>query len=265
MNGSPWPPTTSLADRLWETYSLRRSLRVRNRIIEHYLHLPQIHAGIIRDRFPPEVQLDDLIAAGNVGLIWAVEHFEPSRGYKFETFSSRRIRGAMLDALRSFDWVPRLARSRQARYERVLAELQAELDGRRPTDQDLTRRLGVDAAEFERIRRDAGVVTQVSLSSPMRSRAPDGGGASTLGEMLDVPAVSDMGTSDVIDVLLEGLSRQEQLIMRLYACGHTRPEIGKAIGISRSRVNQLFNNIVARLQAKFGHRPDIFLGDAQEN
>src|ERR1700752_4312077 len=106
--------TTSEVDigTVWGSYKQEPTQELRNLIIEHYMHIVRFNAERIHTKLPTEVELDDLISAGMFGLIDAIEAFDQERGVKFETYCSPRVRGAILDELRSMDWVPRLVRNR---------------------------------------------------------------------------------------------------------------------------------------------------------
>ncbi len=114
--------------------------QLRNRLVERYLPLVKYHAERVRSRLPEGVELDDLISAGIFGLMDAIDAFDLSRGVKFETYCVPRIRGAMLDELRSMDWVPRLVRSKASKLGEATKTLEAKL-GRHPTEQELAAHL----------------------------------------------------------------------------------------------------------------------------
>ena len=148
---------------LWREYKSAGDESTRNRLMESYLPIVRYNAERISTKLPDEVDVDDLISAGIFGLMDAIDAFDLKRGVKFETYCAPRIRGAILDELRSMDWVPRLVRSRAHKLERVNRALQAEL-GRQPTEDELAKRMGVCKREYEKIRRDSNAVAQVSLS-----------------------------------------------------------------------------------------------------
>ena len=146
---------------LWREFKESADRSLRNRLMENYLPIVRYNAERISAKLPEEVDSDDLVSAGVFGLIDAIEAFDLERGVKFETYCSPRIRGAMLDELRSMDWVPRLVRSRAHKLERVAVALQSTL-GRVPTEAEIAERLKLPPSEFEKLARDANAVTQVS-------------------------------------------------------------------------------------------------------
>src|ERR1043166_1561679 len=148
---------------VWKAYKKNPDKPLRNRIIEHYMHIVRFNAERIHTKLPTEVELDDLISAGMFGLIDAIEAFDMSRGVKFETYCSPRVRGAILDELRSMDWVPRLVRNRSQRIQSATKMLQNEL-GRIPSDREVAERIGVSDTEFTLMGRDSNAVSMTSLS-----------------------------------------------------------------------------------------------------
>src|SRR5580698_8909801 len=132
---------------LWRDYRGQPTTPLRNRLVERYLPLVKYNAERIWQRLPEGVDLDDLISAGVFGLMDAIDAFDLTRGVKFETYCVPRIRGAMLDELRTMDWVPRLVRSKATKMEEARKQLEA-LHGRPPTDNELAEQLGIPMVEY---------------------------------------------------------------------------------------------------------------------
>src|SRR5512147_1473202 len=139
---------------LWTEYKRTRERALRNRLMENYLPLVRYTAERIAAKLPSEVDTEDLVSAGLFGLLDAIEAFDLDRGVKFETYCSPRIRGAILDELRSMDWVPRLVRNRSQKIDGASKQLEMEL-GRAPTQDEIAKRLQVPMAELEKIAKDA--------------------------------------------------------------------------------------------------------------
>jgi RNA polymerase sigma factor for flagellar operon FliA len=206
---------------------------------------------------PSEVDVDDLVSAGIFGLIDAIEAFDLERGVKFETYCSPRIRGAILDELRTMDWVPRLVRSRAHKLENATKSLKAEL-GRVPSEEEVAKRLAVGPEELERLMRDATAVSLVSLSR----KFIDGESNREMQEM-DVledrqsrDPVEDLTRSELRSVVMEQLSPVERLILTLYYFEEmTMKEIGSTLDLSESRVSQMHSSILARLRQQFDRIP----------
>jgi RNA polymerase sigma factor for flagellar operon FliA len=222
--------------------------------MEHYLPLVQRIAQRIHSKLPKEVELDDLVSAGTFGLMDAIHAFDPGRAVKFETYCGNRIRGAILDELRSWDWVPRLARLRAGRLSTAARELKLEL-GRDPTEDELAVRLRVSRVELERITRDGNVVRIMPLSR----RPSQDDEIETDGEILEdrraKERVRGVEQEDIRAMLTRGLSRAEQLIVVLYYFEEmTMKEIGATLDLSESRVSQMHSTILGRLQGQLAGR-----------
>src|SRR6185295_7846726 len=145
---------------LWRDYKTGPTVELRNQLVELYLPLVKYNAERIWSRLPDGVDLDDLISAGVFGLMDAIEAFDLERGVKFETYCVPRIRGAMLDELRTMDWVPRLVRSKHSKLEEVRKTMEASL-GRPPRPDEMASRLGVPIEEYEKMSGDATAVSLV--------------------------------------------------------------------------------------------------------
>src|SRR4029078_12816907 len=148
---------------IWQDFKATRKQELRNLLMEHYSPLVKYTADRISAKLPSEVDVDDLVSAGIFGLLDAIEAFDLERGVKFETYCAPLIRGAILDELRTMDWVPRLVRSRAHKLENATKTLRARL-GRVPSEDELSKSLAVSPPELERLMRDATAVSLVSLS-----------------------------------------------------------------------------------------------------
>src|SRR6188508_1504420 len=155
-------PRTDIAQ-VWTDYKKTKTQQLRNVLMENYLHLVRYNAERIHVKLPDEVELDDLMSAGVFGLMDAIDAFDLERGVKFETYCVPRIRGAMLDELRTMDWVPRLVRSKASKLEAARKEAEAEL-GRPPTDGEVSQKLGIPIEEYEKMKSEASAVNLVSLN-----------------------------------------------------------------------------------------------------
>jgi RNA polymerase sigma factor FliA len=246
---------------LWRLYhGNEHPNNIRNFYMEKYLPLVRYNAERIYARLPDEVDIEDLMSAGLFGLMDAINAFELERGVKFETYCAPRIRGAILDELRSMDWVPRLVRHRSAKVEQSRLALTAEY-GRAPTQDEIANRLGVDKEEYKKINRDSKAVTQVSLSR--KCRQSDGSR-----ELREIDVIRDDTQAnpltetqrrDLRELITKGLSRAERLIVVLYYYEQmTMKEIGSTLDLSESRVSQMHSSILARLKAQMQHRDREF-------
>src|SRR5688572_31229285 len=150
-------------EQVWRSFKLDPENKdLRNRLVERYLPLVKYNGERIWARLPEGVELDDLISAGVFGLMDAIDAFDMSRGVKFETYCVPRIRGAMLDELRTMDWVPRLVRSKASKLGEATKQLEARL-GRHPTEAELSEHMGLSVSELEKMMLDANAVNLISL------------------------------------------------------------------------------------------------------
>ncbi len=234
----------------WGRFKATGERSLRNLLMEKYFPIVKYNAERIGAKLPDEVDRDDLVSAGVFGLIDAIQAFDLERGVKFETYCAPRIRGAILDELRSMDWVPRLVRSRAHLLERVSRELESML-GRPPTESETADRMGISREEFEKLSRDATAVTQVSLSRKYSETDSNK-------EVCEIDVIQDrrgkdpvaeIQKRDVKELLTRGLSRAERLILILYYYEEmTMKEIGVTLDLSESRVSQMHSSILDRLK-----------------
>ena len=148
---------------VWLSYKNEPTLEIRNVLMEHYLQLVRYTAERVHQKLPSEVDVDDLYSAGLFGLMQAIDAYDLERGFKFETYCTQRIRGAIYDELRAMDWVPRLVRSRSTKVDRARKSIEMET-GEKATDDQIIGQLEVDKDEYEKIERDSRPVMMTSLN-----------------------------------------------------------------------------------------------------
>lgn len=243
-------------EEVWRDYKKKPTEGLRNVLMEHYLTLVKYNAERVHSKLPDEVDVEDLMSAGIFGLMDAIDAFDLGRGVKFETYCAPRIRGAILDELRSMDWVPRLVRSRSSQVDHARKSLEMQL-GRKPTDEELTKKLGVGKDEYTKIRKDAGAVGVVSLSRKWfeTDSSKDVREIDVLEDPRQANPLNLVQRQDLKELITRGLSRAERLIVVLYYYEQmTMKEIGVTLDLSESRVSQMHSSILARLKAQLQHR-----------
>ena len=246
---------------VWKRFKANpESQDLRNQLIERYLPLVRYNGERLWSRLPDGVEIDDLMSAGVFGLMDAIESFDLTRGVKFETFCVPRIRGAMLDELRTMDWVPRLVRSKTSKLGEAIKRLETGL-GRKPTDLELAEHMGYSLAEIEKMRIEASAVNLVSLNR----KWTDSEGTKDVSEIdiLEDKRGEDptlrLQKNDLMRLVTKGLNRNERLIMLLYYYEElTMKEIGLTLELSESRVSQMHSSILNRLQTQLGRRRPEF-------
>lgn len=252
-------------DKAWERFKRYGDPQARNQIIERYAYLVKITAGRVVTSLPPTLDREDLVSAGIMGLIKAVDQFDPSRQVKFETYAIALIRGAILELLRSEDWVPRSVRDRVKHLERTYSALESRL-GRPPTEEEITEALGITLEEYHQLLYDAGRTNLISLDDLIL-------GTQDAGEKLHVADVLSDATADPIAeveqremhrLLAEAIDRlpdRERLVIALYYYeGLTFREIGRVLSVSESRVYQLHTQAVLRLRNHLQRDMGMFRG-----
>lgn len=247
-------------DQVWEQFHKTRDDHYRNLLMEYYRDLVKYCAERLHSKLPDKVELDDLISAGIFGLMDAIDAFDPTRGVKFETYCAPRIRGSILDELRSMDWVPRLVRARAHQLAKATHSLEMHL-GRKPDEQEMAEELEMDMEEFGRLLRDANAASLVSLNTKC-------GDDESEKDVREIDVIKDQRSQDPVleaqkrdlkNLLTKGLTRAERLIIVLYYYEEmTMKEIGATLDLSESRVSQMHSSIVARLKAQMNTRKKEF-------
>ena len=233
---------------------------LRNRLVEIYLPLVKYNGERIWARLPEGVELDDLISAGVFGLMDAIDAFDLSRGVKFETYCVPRIRGAMLDELRTMDWVPRLVRSKASKLNEAIKNLEAR-HGRQPTEIELAAELQITVPELEKMILDANAVNLISLNKKWyeTDSYKDVREIDILEDKKGEDPTKRIQKNDLMRLVTKGLNRNERLIIILYYYEElTMKEIGATLDLSESRVSQMHSSIVQRLKGQLLRRRPEF-------
>jgi RNA polymerase sigma factor for flagellar operon FliA len=240
---------------LWRRYKDGGDEGARERLVVAYSPMVKFVAGRLGAGLPSHVEDADLISYGLVGLIGAIERFEPERGIKFETFAMTRIRGAIIDELRSLDWVPRSVRSRAREIEAAQAKLEHELQ-RAPTEAELASKLNMTEEELQSALLEIANSSVYALDELWTVSDSSGDQVSLLDTIADDSAADPqeaLASTEVKDLLTEaigGLPEREQLVVALYYYENlTLREIGEVLGVTESRVSQLHTKAVMRLKS----------------
>jgi RNA polymerase sigma factor for flagellar operon FliA len=240
---------------LWQEFKKTGDRGIRDRLILTYAPLVKYVAGRLGSGLPAHVEEGDLVSYGLLGLMGAIERFDPDRDIKFETYAISRIKGSIIDELRSMDWVPRSVRARARDIERAIGQLEAKLM-RAPTDEEIAERLGVTTPELE----DA--LLEISRSSiaaldELWSSSGTGDPVALIDTLEDPQAPEPqkaMAQTELREALGEAIARlpeREKLVVTLYYYEElTLREIGEVLGVTESRVSQLHTKAILRLKAR---------------
>jgi RNA polymerase sigma factor for flagellar operon FliA len=246
---------------LWLEFRRTNDQGIRDRLIVTYAPLVKYVAGRVGSGLPAHVDDGDLVQYGLLGLISAIERYDPERDVKFETYAIARIKGAIIDELRAMDWVPRSVRSRAREIERTIAELERRLM-RAPTDEEIAARLGITEEEL------AESLTEISRSSIAALDelwTVQGGGGDQIAlidtiEDTDAPdpqhSLSQTEMREAVGEAIARLPEREKLVVTLYYYEElTLREIGEVLGVTESRVSQLHTKAILRLKARLSGSP----------
>lgn len=228
---------------LWAEYKATGNPELRNRLVVQHAPLVKYVVGRVRSGLPQNVDANDLVSEGVVGLIDAIDKFDPARGLQFQTYAVARIRGAIIDSLRASDWVPRSVRAKLKEIERAQTALESSL-GRSPDDEEIAFELGIPLAELQEIYSKAAYTSVASLDEI-------GMDADDVGPSTPALDEADDDMKQVLVQVVRQLPERDQVIIALYYYeGLTLAEIGQVLGVSESRVSQLHTRAALTLRSK---------------
>jgi len=241
-------------EQLWTEYKANRDQATRDKLIVQYSPLVKYVAGRVGVGLPRNVEQGDLTSFGVFGLIDAIEKFDPERGYKFETYAIARIKGAILDELRSIDWVPRSVRSKARNLERAIAKLESE-HHRPPTDKEVADEMGVSEAQLQTTLSQISFVGVAALDEMLSGG--ERGESVTLGDTVadsgegPVAAYEVEEMRQILAESINGMPEREKVVLTLYYYeGLTLAEIGRVLGVTESRICQIHTKAVLQLRSR---------------
>ena len=241
---------------LWLEYRRTKDRGIRDRLILTYAPLVKYVAGRLGSGLPAHVDEGDLVSYGLLGLIGAIERFDPERDIKFETYAISRIKGAIIDELRALDWVPRSVRARARDIERAIGELESKL-GRAPTDDEIAGKVGITVDELDESLADISRSSIAALDELWTLSGDGGDQVSLLDTIEDTEGPNPqeaLAQTELREALGEAIARlpeREKLVVTLYYYEElTLREIGEVLGVTESRVSQLHTKAILRLKAR---------------
>ena len=245
---------------LWRRCKEEEDERARERLVVAYSPLVKYVAGRMAAGLPSHVEESDLISYGLIGLIGAIERYDLDRDIKFETFAVSRIKGAIIDELRSLDWVPRSVRSKARDVERAHTALENQLQ-RSPTEEEMAVKLGVEVEDFRNTLLEIANSSVLALDDLWTIADAEGGQISLLDTIRDPRAVDPQEEIDTVELkdrladAIESLPDRERLVIALYYYENlTLREIGEVLGVTESRVSQLHTKAVLGLRSRLASR-----------
>jgi RNA polymerase sigma factor for flagellar operon FliA len=241
---------------LWLEYRRTGDKGIRDRLILTYAPLVKYVAGRLGSGLPAHVDEGDLVSYGLLGLMGAIDRYEPDRDVKFETYAIARIKGAIIDELRAMDWVPRSVRSRAREIERAIAELEAKL-GTAPTDEQIAQKVGITVEELEDSLSEIARSSIAALDELWTVSGGDGDSVALIDTIEDLDAPDpqrQLSQTEMREAIADAIARlpeREKLVVTLYYYEElTLREIGEVLGVTESRVSQLHTKAILRLKAR---------------
>ena len=246
---------------LWLEFAKTGDQGIRDRLILTYAPLVKYVAGRLGSGLPAHVDEGDLVSYGLLGLIGAIERYDPERDVKFETYAIARIKGAIIDELRALDWVPRSVRARARHIERAIGELEAKLH-RAPTDEEIAAKLGIEPEELEESLSEISRSSIAALDELWTISSTGGDQVALIDTIEDTQGPepqSALAQTELKEALGESIARlpeREKLVVTLYYYEElTLREIGEVLGVTESRVSQLHTKAILRLKARLAGAP----------
>lgn len=249
-------------DKIWVEYTKTHDQALKDTIIVNYAHLVKYVASRLSVMVGQYIDYDDLVGYGVFGLIDAVDKFDYTKGYKFETYATLRIRGAIIDNIRKLDWVPRSIRQISKDVEKAYSELEVSL-GREPSDKELADYLGVSEDEAREMIKKSSVASLISLdefteqnNGQVNIKNESKSGFSPEAEL------SEKETKKILVEALDSLTEKEKIVINLYYFDElTLKEISAILGVSESRVSQIHSKAIVKLNTKLGDYKDILFNN----
>ena len=240
--------------KMWKKYKRVKSQELHDEIVKKYLYLVKYVAGRVAIGLPPNVEFNDLVSYGILGLFDAINKYDVSQGNKFETYAVSRVRGSIMDELRKLDWAPRLLRKKAREIDKKCKELE-EKNGRMATDDEVAKSLKMTTEELNGIYSDLNSTTFLSLDEVWQN--DDGNKPISRLQTIEDSLITNQFTyvhqSEVRDLLagaINELPEKEKLVVVLYYYENlTLREIGEILDVSESRVCQIHTKVITRMRS----------------
>ncbi|MGF7185998.1 RNA polymerase sigma factor for flagellar operon FliA [Desulfitispora alkaliphila] len=250
MGSSSFPES----EKLWHEYKVENKLEARDKLIVNYMSIVQQILSRVLASLPANVDRDELNSYGIMGLIDAVEKYNHTLGYKFETYAYPRIKGAIIDGLRALDWVPTSVRKKSKELQKAIGQLEQEL-GRSADEEEISEHLNISITELNKIVLEATPMTLMSIDPMVEQEGKE----NLINSLEDTDnkkpeeILEQMGLQEILADAIEKLPEKEKMVVALYYYeGFNLREISKVMNLSESRISQLHTKAVFRLRGRLG-------------
>lgn len=242
---------------LWKQYQKTRDPAVRESLILEYSHLIKYIAGRLNIYFGSNVEYDDLVSFGVFGLIDAIDKFDLSKGVKFETYASLRIRGAIIDSIREMDWVPRSVRQKNKELEKAYWDVENEL-GHSATDKDIADKLNISIDEFYKLLNEVNLTSMISLEEFIEQNYEVDMCAAAANKYRPEREAEMNELKEILSKSIDRLPEKERMVVTLYYFEElTLKEISAIMKVSESRISQLHTKAIMRLRGKLARQKSL--------
>lgn len=250
-------------EELWREYKRTKDIKIREELILKYADVVKCIAGRIAINTPPQVEFEDLVSYGILGLIDAIEKYDNTQGIGFKTYASSRIKGAIIDEIRNLDWIPRSLRDKAKELEKVYAELEYKY-GRSATDKEVAERLGITEEELTKLILNISGASLISLEnvwclSDEEEVEISDAIKSPPERQPDVTLEEKELKQSLINAINRLPEREKEIIILYYYDGLTLKEIGSVIGLTESRICQLHTQAILRLKGYLRKMKELFV------
>ncbi|MCT4606748.1 MAG: FliA/WhiG family RNA polymerase sigma factor [Marinisporobacter sp.] len=234
---------------LWDQYRKTNDKKIKDQLIVKYIDLVKIIAGRLYANYRNNTEFEDLVSYGIFGLLDAIDKFDPSKNVKFETYAYIRIRGAIIDQLRTLDWIPRSVRQKYKKIEDAYKTIENKL-GRSANDQEVAHELNISVAELNSMLGEVHSFSVISLEEKISNNA----NFTIMDEDISTEPQQSLEKEEVKKILLESLNqlaeREKKIVELYYYSELTYKEISAILGVSESRISQLHTKAIMKLRGK---------------
>jgi len=253
-------------EKLWKAYKFDGDQNARDEIIKECVPLVRASANRLATFAAPSHDAEDLVSAGIIGLLDAMEKFDPTKGASFKTYAGWRIRGAILDEVRALDWVPRSVREKAKKLERVYFELEQSML-RPPSEEEIAGELGISLNELHKTLSEVSCTAMLMLDEICQDKENEDSVRHYIEDPRATSAIDKLvheETKHILAEAIDSLPEQEKLTITLYYYEElTMKEVGKVLKVSESRICQIHSSAIIRLRSRLKDMQSSLAGSGQ--